>query len=95
MPNNRVILDLHGTLDGPPGAPFFIIKRKNRRFTNRKGTIKIQAFQIPISNAGMADMIHLLFTTFGGQHVRYKLIIVLGALFSKTFTLGASLDITI
>ena len=69
MPNKRVNLDLQGTLDGPPGAPFFIIKGKtpffiikgkNRRFTNRKGTIKIQAFQIPISNAGIADMIHLL-----------------------------------
>ena len=60
MPNNRVNLDLQGTLDGPPGAPFFIIKRKNRRFTNRKGTIKLQAFQIPISDAGIADTIHLL-----------------------------------
>ena len=63
MPNTRVVLDLHGTRDGPPGASFFIIKRIKTRFINRKGTIKIQAFQTPISNAGIIDIIH--------QHIGY------------------------
>ena len=91
MPNNRVILDLHGTLDGPPGAPFFIINRKNRRFTNRKGPMKIQAFQIPISKAGIADVIQLLFTIFGGQYARGEPSIILVVFILKNiFTLDAS-----
>jgi hypothetical protein len=39
--------------------------------------MKIQAFQTPISNTGIADMIRLLFTTFRKSTVGFKLSVVL------------------
>jgi hypothetical protein len=41
-------------------------------------SMKIQAFQIPISKAGTADMIYFLFEIFLGQHIRWRLSVVLG-----------------
>ena len=91
MANINVNLDLHGTRDGPPGVPFLVISRRQRIVANMNGTIKIQAFQIPISKAGIADVIQLLFIIFGGQYLRYKLIIGLVAFILKnTLTLDAS-----
>ena len=69
MPNTNVNLDLHGIQDGPPGASFFVISRIQRIVANMNGTMKIQAFQMPISKAGIVDMIRLLVTTFGGHFI--------------------------
>jgi hypothetical protein len=40
--------------------------------------MKIQAFQTPISKAGINDMSHLLFKISLGQHIRCGLSVVLG-----------------
>ena len=45
--------------------------------------MKIQAFQIPISKAGIADVIQLLFTIFGGQYARGEPSIILGGFIVK------------
>ena len=41
-------------------------------------SMKIQAFQIPISKTGIADMIYFLFKIFLSQHIRWRLSVVLG-----------------
>jgi len=46
--------------------------------------MKIQAFHMPISKAGISDMIHLLPQHSEGQHIRCKLIVVLGDFIVKT-----------
>ena len=53
-------------------------------------SMKIQALQIPISKTGIADMIYPLSKIFLGQHIRWRLSVVLGEFIVNRYPITGS-----
>jgi hypothetical protein len=53
-------------------------------------SMKIHAFQIPISKTGIANMVYLFFEIFLGQHIRWRLSVVFGNFIVNRYPVAGS-----